>query len=68
MGADGALEGLLGGLIILLVLLLYPGSLVWVAIDAVKRDRSGCLIGFLVMLTWPLGLFIWLLARPPKAH
>ena len=67
MGADGALEGLLFGLLMLLALLLYFGSIVWAAIDAVKRDRSGCLIGFLVWLSWPFGLFIWLLARPPKA-
>ncbi|GAH55623.1 unnamed protein product [marine sediment metagenome] len=67
MAGDGALEALLFEPVILLVLLLYLGSIVWVAIDAVKRDRSGCLIGFLVMGTWPVGLFIWLLARPEKA-
>jgi len=68
MGGDGTLERVLLALVVVFLLLLYPGSIVWVAIDAVKRDRSGCLIGFLVMATWPVGLFIWLLARPDRAH
>ena len=68
MAGDGALEALLFEPVILLVLLLYLGSIVWVAIDAMKRDRPGCLIAFLVCLTWPFGFFIWLFARPDKAR
>jgi hypothetical protein len=47
-----------------LVGLLYLGSIVWAAIDASARGRSGCLIGLLVLFTWPLGLLLYLLLRP----
>jgi hypothetical protein len=64
-GAD--LRGVLTVFLVVFLPVLYFWSIVWAAIDAVKRDRPGCLIGLLVMLTWPLGLFIWLIARPPRA-
>lgn len=62
-----AARSLLIGIVGMFVGVLYLGSIVWAAIDAVKRDRSGCLIGLLVFFTWPFGLLIWLIARPPRA-
>ena len=59
-------DGLLIAAAMLLFPLLYLASIVWAAIDAIRRDRSGCLIGLLVFFTWPLGLLLWLIARPPK--
>jgi hypothetical protein len=40
-------------------------SVVWAARDAEARGRPGWLIGLLVLLlVWPLGLILWLVARP----
>jgi hypothetical protein len=38
-------------------------SLIWVARDARKR-RKGAIVVLLCLLTWPIGVFIWLLLRP----
>ena len=37
---------------------------VWAFRDARRRGRSGILIGLLVFCTFPLGVILWLLARP----
>ena len=47
-----------------LVSLLYLGGIVWAAVDASARGRSGCLVGLLVLFTGPLGLILYLLLRP----
>lgn len=40
-------------------------SVVWAYSDAERRGKSGCLVALLVLLlTWPVGLIIWLLIRP----
>ena len=39
-------------------------SLAWACNDAEKRGKGGCLVAFLVFLTWSLGLFIWVVFRP----
>jgi hypothetical protein len=36
----------------------------WVGRDADRRGKSGCLVAILVLLTWPLGLLLWLFFRP----
>lgn len=36
----------------------------WVGRDAERRGKSGCLVALLVLLTWPLGLILWLFFRP----
>ena len=59
-------DDLLVPLVFVFLGLLYLGSIIWTAFDAASRDRSGCLIAILVLLTWPWGLLIWLLARPEK--
>lgn len=41
-------------------------SCVWACGDADRRGKSGVLIGLLVFFTWPLGLLIWLVARPEQ--
>jgi hypothetical protein len=41
-------------------------SCVWAGSDAERRGKSGILIGLLVFFTWPLGLLIWLVARPEQ--
>ena len=49
----------------LVVLGLYIWSIVWSYADAEKRGKSGCLVALLVgLVSWPLGLVIWLVARP----
>lgn len=46
------------------MLALLIGSCRWAAGDATARGKSGCLVGLLVFFTWPLGLLLWLIARP----
>jgi len=46
-----------------LIALVYFGSAIWVAADAGKQGRSGCWWLLLVLLTFPLGLIIYLLIR-----
>ncbi len=47
------------------LLILYIWSILWAYNDANKRGRSGCLVALLVLLlTWPVGLIIWLIFRP----
>jgi hypothetical protein len=41
-------------------------SCIWAGSDAERRGKSGVLIGLLVFFTWPLGLLIWVVARPER--
>jgi hypothetical protein len=44
---------------------IYIYSIIWAYGDAENRGKSGCLVALLVLLvTWPVGLIIWLLIRP----
>jgi hypothetical protein len=36
----------------------------WAGSDAERRGKSGCLVAIVVLLTWPLGLILWLVFRP----
>ena len=56
---------LVGGILALAFLAVYVYSVVWAYSDAEQRGKSGCLVALLVfLLTWPVGLIIWLLIRP----
>lgn len=47
------------------LLAVFIWSIVWAYNDAERRGKSGCLVALLVfLLTWPVGLIIWLLIRP----
>ena len=52
--------------IILQVMLfaLVAWSIWWGAQDAERRGKPGWLVGLLALLTWPVGLAFWLVARP----
>jgi hypothetical protein len=47
-----------------LYLTLVIWSMIWVAKDAELRGKSGILLAFLMFFTWPLGLLVWVIARP----
>jgi hypothetical protein len=63
-------QPLLNGLYILLIALILTvviGSFFWAINDAEKRGSSGCLILLLfLVLPWPIGLIVWLFARPTE--
>ena len=49
------------------LLAIYLYSIVWAYGDAERRGKSGCLVAIVVfLLTWPVGLIIWLLIRPEE--
>jgi len=55
---------LLGGIAYLGV---YIWSLIWLYNDAQRCGKNGCLLTLLIgLLLWPLGLLVWLLARPDR--
>ena len=41
-------------------------STVWVYKDSQREGKPGCVVAFLVLLTWPFGLFLWLVVRSGK--
>ncbi|MFQ5400289.1 MAG: hypothetical protein ACE5E7_11910 [Anaerolineae bacterium] len=44
---------------------LFIWSVIWAYWDAERRGKPGCLVALLVLLmTWPVGLILWLLIRP----
>lgn len=58
---------LIGIVVGLTFLAVYIYSIVWAYGDAERRGKSGCLVALLVfLLTWPVGLIIWLLIRPEE--
>ncbi|CAN5900232.1 hypothetical protein BH24BAC1_BH24BAC1_25680 [soil metagenome] len=60
--------GIVGLLLALVVLVLYIWSIVWAYNDAERRGKSGVLVAILVaLLSWPLGLLLWILFRPTTA-
>ncbi len=43
----------------------YIATIIWAFSDAEARGKSGCLVALLVaLLSWPIGLIVWLVARP----
>ncbi|MBB6610695.1 hypothetical protein H7F15_06575 [Pontibacter sp. Tf4] len=57
--------GIIGIIVGLVLLVLYIWSVVWAYKDANRRGKPGWLVAVLVaLLSWPLGLVLWLLFRP----
>jgi hypothetical protein len=57
--------GIIGIIIGLVLLVLYCWSVVWAYKDANRRGKPGWLVAILVaLMSWPLGLVLWLLFRP----
>ncbi len=51
--------------IIIPLIAVVIGSAIWAYGDAERHGKSGCLVALLVLLlSWPVGLIIWLLIRP----
>lgn len=44
----------------------YFGSIAWSMSDATKRGKFGCLVGLMVAFMPIMGLFLWLVFRPPS--
>ena len=72
-GGPAAMDENAVGVIMMIVLgimsLAFFGLFIWTVVwsygDAEKRGKSGCLVALLVaMVSWPLGLLIWYVARP----
>ncbi|MFW5942188.1 MAG: hypothetical protein ACOCXI_10330 [Chloroflexota bacterium] len=61
----GIIPTIIALFITLPLLAVFIWSIVWAYNDAERRGKSGCLVALLVfLLTWPVGLIIWLLIRP----
>ena len=61
--------GIIGFLLLGLLFILYLWSIVWAYNDAVKRGKPGWLVAVLVaLLSWPVGLVVWLIFRPELPH
>ncbi|MBJ6119142.1 hypothetical protein JAO76_13115 [Pontibacter sp. BT310] len=57
--------GIIGIIIGLVLLVLYCWSVVWAYKDANRRGKPGWMVAILVaLMSWPLGLVLWLLFRP----
>jgi hypothetical protein len=57
--------GIIGLIVLGLLLILYFWSIVWAYHDALKRGKPGWLVAVLVaLLSWPIGLVVWLIFRP----
>ncbi len=53
---------------LLLVPVLYAGSLAWVYRDAGRRrHRPWMAVAFVMVAGWPLSLFVWLVIRSGRA-
>ncbi len=64
-GAVGVILLILATLVGIAIFVVYIVTIIWSYGDAEKRGKSGCLVAILVaFLSWPLGLIIWLVARP----
>ena len=64
-GAVGIVLFMIAAIVAIALSVLYVVSIIWSYRDAEKRGKSGCLVAILVaFLSWPLGLVIWLVARP----
>jgi len=54
--------------ILLVVSVLFIGSLIWIYRDAQKRQKHGWLaVIFATVVFWPCSLILWLWLRPKKA-
>ena len=51
----------------LVFVIVFLWSVIWAYNDAERRGKSGCLVALLVfLLSWPVGLIIWLVFRPEE--
>ena len=55
-------------LLIIIFLILWIGSLIWVYQDAEKRGKSGCIWLLLLWFTWPFGLIAYLVVRDKEVR
>lgn len=61
--------GLIGIVLGIVLLALYIWSIVWAYRDANNRGKPGWLVALLVaLLSWPVGLVVWLLFRPTHSR
>jgi len=62
----GSLAGILTAVCIFIPLfILYIYTVIWAYKDANQRGKPGWLAALLVfLLSWPVGLIVWLLIRP----
>lgn len=62
-----SISGLFALLLGLVSVAFYVYSLVWVYRDAEARDTNPLLVTLMVgLISWPLGLLVWLLVRPDE--
>jgi len=59
-------ETIIKALILVTYLAVAIYTTVWVYGDSQRQGKPGCLVAFLVAMTWPLGLFLWLIVRSDK--
>lgn len=65
--AIGIVLLILAALVGIAIFVVYIATVIWAYGDAEKRGKSGCLVAILVaFLSWPIGLVVWLVARPDK--
>jgi hypothetical protein len=55
-------------LFMIIFLVLWIGSLIWVYQDAEKRGKSGCIWLLLLWFTWPFGLIAYLVVRDKEVR
>jgi hypothetical protein len=55
-------------LFMIIFLVLWIGSLIWVYQDAEKRGKSGCIWLLLLWFTWPFGLIAYLVVRDQEVR
>ncbi|WP_250419035.1 MULTISPECIES: hypothetical protein [Pontibacter] len=61
--------GLIGIVLGIAVFILYVWSVVWAYKDANRRGKPGWLVAIMVaLLSWPIGLIVWLLFRPAQGR
>ena len=70
-GGGGDIVGLIlilvAALVGIAIFAIYVLTVIWAFSDAKQRGKSGCLVAILVaFVSWPVGLIIWLVARPDK--
>jgi hypothetical protein len=65
----GVIAMLVLGVISITIFALYVYSIIWSYGDAEQRGKSGCLVALLVaLLSWPLGLLVWVVLRPDRGE
>ena len=55
-------------LFMVIFLVLWIGSLIWVYQDAEKLGKSGCIWLLLLWFTWPIGLIAYLVVRDKEVR